>query len=193
MRAGADPVPAELVHRLRQAKAGVLAALASTGHAPEKLNRRAPASSSWLHHFTIRTIERELGGHRSHREAELLEPPHLPVKPRQIMYRARPQILELTGVEKFGDSYFTQTLLPDYVDEHPETCAEWDIVWDARGHLTEPHTGRIVPLGTMEVRSYLGRRHWDPFSRHKVFPCKPKPPSVSARGPRAPAAVRVRD
>ena len=86
------------------------------------------------------------------------EPPHLPVKPRQIVYRARPQILELTGVEKFGDSYFTQTLLPDYVDEHPKKCADWDIVWDARGHLTEPHTGRIVPLGTLEVRSYLGRR-----------------------------------
>jgi hypothetical protein len=72
VHAGAKPVPAELVHRLRQAKAEVLAALAPIGHAPEKRNRRAPASSWWFHHFTIRTIERELGGHRSHREAELL-------------------------------------------------------------------------------------------------------------------------
>jgi hypothetical protein len=82
------------------------------------------------------------------------EPPHLPVKPRQIMYGARPRILELTGVESFGDSYFTQILLPDFIEENPNLCASWDIVWDARGHLTEPHTGRIVPLGTAEGRAY---------------------------------------
>jgi hypothetical protein len=35
---------------------------------------------------------------------------------RQIMYRARPLILEMTGQEKkFNDKYFTQTLLPDFI------------------------------------------------------------------------------
>jgi hypothetical protein len=81
----------------------------------------------------------------------------LPARPRQIMYAARPRILELTGKDSLDDRYFTQTLLPDYLNEHPET-AEWDVVWDARGHFTEPHTGREIPLGTLEVREYLGLR-----------------------------------
>jgi hypothetical protein len=82
----------------------------------------------------------------------------LPANARQIMYAARPLILKLTGLEKFTDSYFTQTLLPDYVAENPEQCADWDVVFDDRGHFTEPHTGRAVPLGTIEVREYLGER-----------------------------------
>jgi DNA topoisomerase VI subunit B len=86
----------------------------------------------------------------------------LPAKSRQIMYRARPRILEITGKTHFNDQYFTQTLLPDYVDEHPEECENWDVVWDARGHLTEPHTGRIIPLGTLEVREYLRGRPFHP-------------------------------
>jgi len=72
VRAGANPVPAELVQRLRQAKTEVLAALAPTGHAPEKLNRSASASSWWRHYLIIRTIDRELVGYRPHREAERL-------------------------------------------------------------------------------------------------------------------------
>ena len=39
-----------------------------------------------------------------------------PAKARQIMYAARPGIIELTGKTKFEDKYFTQNLLPDYVD-----------------------------------------------------------------------------
>jgi hypothetical protein len=82
----------------------------------------------------------------------------LPAKARQIMYAARPDILRLTGRNKFGDQYFTQTLLPDYITEHPEETANWDVIYDARGHLTEPHTGRSVPLGTLQVRQYVGER-----------------------------------
>lgn len=82
----------------------------------------------------------------------------LPAKPRQIMYAARPKILEITGKDTLDDAYFTQTLLPDYIEEHADECARWDIVWDARGTFTEPHTGREVPLGTLEVRDYLGLR-----------------------------------
>jgi hypothetical protein len=81
----------------------------------------------------------------------------LPTRPRQVMYAARPSILRLTGKDTLDDRYFTQTLLPDYINEHPE-ARHWDIVWDARGHFTEPHTGRGTPLGTLEVRNYLGER-----------------------------------
>ena len=85
-------------------------------------------------------------------------PQRLPAKARQIMYAARGTILRLTGTKKFSDTYFTQVLLPDYVNENPETTAAWDVVYDARGNLTEPHTSRRVPLGTIQVRTYLGER-----------------------------------
>ena len=80
----------------------------------------------------------------------------LPVKPRQIMYAARPKILAMTGDDELSDSYFSQTLLIDYVEEHD--CTDWDIIWDARGHFIEPHTGIETALGTLEVRQYLGER-----------------------------------
>jgi len=83
-------------------------------------------------------------------------PERLPVKPRQIMYVARPTILRRTGVLTFNDTYFTQHLLIDYMEEYD--CDDWDIIWDARGHFFEPHTRIEVPLGTLEVRQYLGER-----------------------------------
>jgi DNA topoisomerase VI subunit B len=79
----------------------------------------------------------------------------LPVKARQIMYAARGAILELTGLSEFNDNNFTQKLLPAYIREHPEECASWDVIYDARGHLTEPFTGYSMGIGTMEVRVYL--------------------------------------
>lgn len=81
----------------------------------------------------------------------------LPARPRQIMYAARPEIPGLTGKAALDDRYFTQALLPDYINEHRE-AKDWDIIWDARGHFTEPHTGRQVALGTEEVLRYLGKR-----------------------------------
>jgi hypothetical protein len=56
----------------------------------------------------------------------------------------------------FDDAYFIQILLVDYMKEHD--CASWDVVWDARGTFHEPHTRREVPIGTLEVRQYLGER-----------------------------------
>jgi hypothetical protein len=78
----------------------------------------------------------------------------LPAHARQVMYAARGDIQRLTG-RTLDDQYFTQQLLPDFMNEHPSTTAEWDVVFDARGHLHEPHTGRIVPLGTIDVRRHL--------------------------------------
>ncbi|MBV8590470.1 MAG: hypothetical protein JO212_10505, partial [Acetobacteraceae bacterium] len=81
-----------------------------------------------------------------------------PANARQIMYAARPDILKLTGATKLDDRYFTQTLLPDYIEAHPSETRDWDVVFDARGNFIEPHTSREVPLGTIEVRQYLGDR-----------------------------------
>src|SRR3954453_20352803 len=82
----------------------------------------------------------------------------LPANARQVYYAARPAILELTGKDKLDSNYFTQQILPRYLDEHPDETAAWDIVYDARGHLTEPHTEHIVALGTLDVRGYLASR-----------------------------------
>jgi hypothetical protein len=78
----------------------------------------------------------------------------LPAHARQIMYAARGEIQRLTG-RTLDDQYFTQQLLPDFMNEYPDMTADWDVVFDARGHFHEPHTGRVVPLGTIEVRRHL--------------------------------------
>jgi hypothetical protein len=82
----------------------------------------------------------------------------LPANARQIMYAARGGILRLTGKDKLDDQYFTQTLLPDFMDENPELTASWDVAYDDRGNFVEPHTQRKVPLGTLNVRRYI--RDW---------------------------------
>lgn len=76
-----------------------------------------------------------------------------PAHARQIMYAARPEILERTGAAGLSDKYFTGTLLPDYIAAHGK--ADWDVVFDDRGAFTEPHTNHAVGLGTVAVRSYL--------------------------------------
>ena len=78
----------------------------------------------------------------------------LPALARQIMYAARETIQERTD-RTLDDQYFTQTLLPDYLKEHPAETVDWDVVFDARGHFEEPHTRKNVPLGTLQVRNYL--------------------------------------
>src|SRR5262249_35231774 len=55
---------------------------------------------------------------------------NLPATARQIFYVARPLIEEQTD-KPLSYSYFSQTLLPNYVDEHGE---DWDVVYDDRGH-----------------------------------------------------------
>jgi Topoisomerase 6 subunit A/Spo11, Toprim domain len=87
----------------------------------------------------------------------------LPTPARMIFYAARPMIQEITGEPLTGSKYFTQKLLTEYMEENPETAA-WRVVWDARGHLVEPHTNVSLPLGTLEVATYLrdaGDPQWD--------------------------------
>jgi hypothetical protein len=79
----------------------------------------------------------------------------LPAAARQVMYAARGYILNATGRTDFDDNRFTQELLPEYQREHPEETKTWDVVYDERGHLTEPHIGCRIGVGTLAVRGYL--------------------------------------
>jgi hypothetical protein len=76
----------------------------------------------------------------------------LPAKVRQIFYQARPKIMAMTDDKHLGYGYFSQVLVPDYVEEHG---VSWDAVYDARGHFAEPHTNRRIGCGTLEVGNYL--------------------------------------
>jgi hypothetical protein len=79
-------------------------------------------------------------------------PRHLPAKVRQIYYQARPKIMRMTDDKELEYNYFSQTLLPNYIEEHG---VDWDVVYDARGHFEEPHTNLRIGCGTLEVRNYL--------------------------------------
>jgi hypothetical protein len=76
----------------------------------------------------------------------------LPALARQIFYQARPKIMALTDDRQLNYNYFSQHLLPDYIEEHG---VDWNVVYDARGHLEEPHTERCVGVGTIEIGNYL--------------------------------------
>jgi hypothetical protein len=76
----------------------------------------------------------------------------LPALARQIYYQARPKIMAMTDDKELADGYFSQTLLPDYIEEHG---VDWNVVNDARGHFEEPHTNRRIGCGTIEVGNYL--------------------------------------
>jgi DNA topoisomerase VI subunit B len=76
----------------------------------------------------------------------------LPANARQIFYVARPLIIALLGGMSITSQYFTQTLLPAYLEEYEP---DWEPAYDARGHFTEPHTNRSSGLGTLDVADYL--------------------------------------
>jgi hypothetical protein len=99
----------------------------------------------------------------------------LPATARQVMYAARPKIEAQTSGRRLDDQYFCQTLLPDYMEEHG---VAWDVVFDARGHFTEPHNGEIVNLGTLGVRSYLEGIREAKFKQAKL-----KSARISTYGP----------
>ncbi|CAK0750789.1 hypothetical protein CCP3SC5AM1_1720002 [Gammaproteobacteria bacterium] len=86
---------------------------------------------------------------------------NLPANARQIMYAARPRIIELTGKTSpwKNSATFTQRLLPDYLMEHSEECHNWDVVFDDRGHFEEPHTRIRIGIGTLAVRNHIHDWH----------------------------------
>jgi hypothetical protein len=81
-----------------------------------------------------------------------------PARARQMMYQARPRVQRLTGGKCWRrDSTFTQRILIDFMERNPELTKDWNVVFDARGRLVEPHTRTSVELGTLQVRDYVAR------------------------------------
>jgi hypothetical protein len=80
----------------------------------------------------------------------------LPAMARQIYYQARPKIMAMTDDKQLAYGYFSQTLLPDYVEEKG---VNWNVVYDARGHFEEPHTNISIGCGTIGVHNYLRAMH----------------------------------
>jgi hypothetical protein len=69
---------------------------------------------------------------------------------RTLYYKVRPLIQDQTDRE-LNYTYFSQNLLVAYQQEHGSLTG---LVREARGNLHEPHTGKTVPLGTLEVADY---------------------------------------
>jgi hypothetical protein len=140
-----------------------------------KAEERNPSSRS----YRTSRLTRERGVSFKEGAAQIMEtayrqvsgPDGLPANARQIMYAARGYIQKVTG-RQLESNYFTQTLLPDYMEENN---VDWDVVYDARGHFTEPHDQgeKSFGIGTLEVRNYISGFH-DPsivdagFSESKV-------------------------
>ena len=97
---------------------------------------------------------------------------------RQIFYAARPEILRLAKVDTVDSKRFTQELLVDYMNDHPDECAGWNVVFYDRGHFVEPHTGRVVGLGTLAVRKYVGG-----YAKPKLIEGGFAGPRIATRGP----------
>ncbi len=76
----------------------------------------------------------------------------LPTMARQIYYQARPKIMAMTSNKQLAYGYFSQKLLPDYIEEKG---VSWNVVYDARGHFEEPHTNISIGCGTIGVRNYI--------------------------------------
>ena len=124
-----------------------------------KAEERSPASRYYRH----ARMTRERGVSVKDAAAQIMEeayrkvsgPQRLPANVRQIMYAARPHIQKVVG-KPLNDDYFTQTLLPNFVEENG---LAWDVCFDARGDFAEPHGGKSFGLGTLEVRDYLAGLH----------------------------------
>ena len=111
-----------------------------------------------------------------------------PANARQVMYAARGPIQEMTG-KPLTDQYFTQTLLPDFQIENQELTDRWDVVYDDRGNLIEPHTGRRVPIGTLSIRNYVNS--WTPPRIGRAEASVPVMISTSGPAGRYSAAVFI--
>jgi Protein of unknown function C-terminus (DUF2399) len=80
-----------------------------------------------------------------------------PVLSQQVFYAARPGILtklDRDELNKGERSNFCYTLLPQFIQDHPEITRGWRILYNPRGELIEPHTYRRVGLGTQAVAAY---------------------------------------
>ena len=62
--------------------------------------------------------------------------------------------------------------------EHPDLCADWNVVFSDRGHFTEPHTGREIELGTLAVRGYV-----ESYSKQELVEGSFAGPRIDTHGP----------
>jgi hypothetical protein len=78
------------------------------------------------------------------------------VSKRQLFYGMRKHFLQWIGRDISAD-YFSNTLLVQYQNRHPETTSSWKITADPRGTLTLPNAGYEVriPCGTLAIESHL--------------------------------------
>jgi hypothetical protein len=92
------------------------------------------------------------------------------VSKRQLYYACRPEFAKWTERELNAD-YFSQTLLVQYQNRHPET-AGWKITADPRGTLTIPNSHHEVriPCGTLDIEEHLDEASAtvDPYQFEKV-------------------------
>jgi hypothetical protein len=79
-----------------------------------------------------------------------------PVAKRQLYYACREHFKEHTGRELKAD-YFSQTLLVQYINRHPDETSTWKITADPRGTLTIPnsHNEVRIPCGTIDIEEHL--------------------------------------
>ena len=154
----------------REVVAAVESALARvTGEVTKQLRRQEREQRQVAAQARERMLRREKRGMTVKEAAwQVMEEAHAqvtggeagaPAQARQLMYAARKRVLELTNGKCWKKSAtFTQSYLPDFVAANPELTGGWNVVYDARGHLVEPHGGRTVQLGTVGVRDYV--RSW---------------------------------
>jgi hypothetical protein len=88
---------------------------------------------------------------------------------RQLMYAARPTILQLTGKTSMDDSYFTQTILNQFISENPRLTEDWKVAYDKRGSVIQPHTGHSVGIGTIDINRLQAQTHLMSMGRITSF------------------------
>jgi hypothetical protein len=84
---------------------------------------------------------------------------------RDLYYAARPLCYAHRGWpagKRLEYGYFSQRLLTEYQELFGPIAGLWR---DPRGHLHEPHTGRVIGLGTREVAAY----EFPPYTFDKVL------------------------
>jgi hypothetical protein len=74
-----------------------------------------------------------------------------PVSAHTLFYHVRPLVQAYNTRRQLKPHYFEQKLLPRYQRRHGVIPG---LYYEPRGTLYEPHSGRVVPLGTREVSDY---------------------------------------
>lgn len=74
---------------------------------------------------------------------------------RQVYYPARRLVMDILGSDKPLTQAYFRVLLPEFQRQYADLTRHWEVLYDSRGTIIEPHTERTVPLGTVEVEDYI--------------------------------------